>query len=285
MRRLWGSGICACVLVACAVALLIGQGRERDRAKALVKSLLRSDSAHALNRVRFSSLSELPSPVVRYFRHVLTAGQPLIRSAAIWQSGTIRTSTTSDRWRPFTAEQVVAPVNRGFLWNAKVQMPLALHMRVLDSYADGVGSGRVTLLSALAVGSDSGVPELNSGALHRYLAEAVWYPTALLPQSGVAWAPIGDHAAMATLTDKGTTVSLEFRFNDADEVVSVYSPGRFSRIDGTYRQVPWEGHFRNYALKSGMRVPRYGEVGWYEGSEWKVVWKAEITQQTMELDH
>ncbi|WP_425532220.1 DUF6920 family protein [Aromatoleum anaerobium] len=48
----------------------------------------------------------------------------------------------------------------------------------------GVGSGQAQLLSAVTVASDRDKPELNSGSLHRYLAEAVWYPTALLPSAG-----------------------------------------------------------------------------------------------------
>ena len=78
--------------------------------------------------------------------------------------------------------------------------------------------GRVSLFSAFTLSSSANIPELNSGALHRYLAEAVWYPTALLPQAGVQWSPIDEHSALATLTDNGETVSLEFRFNDAGEV-------------------------------------------------------------------
>jgi hypothetical protein len=155
-------------------------------------------------------------------------------------------------------------------------MPLATHVRVVDSYIAGVGGGRVSILSAFIVAAEAGNPELNSGALHRYLAEAVWYPTALLPQSGVTWTPLNAHSAVATVTDRGTTVSLEFRFNDIGEVVGIYSPGRFGRFDQAYSQVPWEGHFRDYQSRGGMRIPSYGEVGWYEGETLELVWKGNL---------
>ncbi len=113
----------------------------------------------------------------------------------------------------------------------------------------------MSLLSAFTVASEAGASELNSGALHRYLAEAVWFPTALLPQSGVVWTPIDNLTAMATLTGSGTTVSLEYRFNDVGEVTGIYSSGRFGRFDGGYKQVPWEGRFRDYQVLAGMRVP------------------------------
>ena len=90
-------------------------------------------------------------------------------------------------------------------------MPFGLYVRVLDGYAAGVGSGRVSLLSVLPIASDSNRLELNSGALHRYLAEAVWYPTALLPRAGVHWQSIDEMTATATLTDRAVTVFCSLR--------------------------------------------------------------------------
>ncbi|HEX7720098.1 MAG TPA: DUF6544 family protein, partial [Woeseiaceae bacterium] len=196
------------------VAVVIGQKRETSKTDAQLEALVQSLPHPGASTVDFASLSTLPTPVSRYFRHVLADGQNLIRTVAMQQSGLLRTSTTADAWSEFTARHVVAPPVTGFVWNAKVAMPLATHVRVVDSYIAGVGGGRVTLLSAIAVAAEAGVPELNSGALHRYLAEAVWYPTALLPQSGVTWSPVDDRTALATVTDRGTTVSLEFRFNN-----------------------------------------------------------------------
>jgi hypothetical protein len=272
------------IVVAAAVAVLIGQTRETSKPEQMVATPIQSASWPASGTVDFDSFSELPSPVTDYFRHVLTDGQKLIRTAKMHQSGVLRTSTATERWSSFTASQLVVPPATGFVWNAKVGMPLAAHVRVLDSYIAGVGSGRVSLLSAFAVASEAGAPELNSGALHRYLAEAVWFPTALLPQSGVVWSPMNDYSAMATLTDRGTTVSLEFRFNEVGEVTGIYSPGRFGSFDGGYKRVPWEGHFRDYQVHAGMRVPLYGEVGWYNDGTLQLVWKGNVIDAQYELE-
>jgi hypothetical protein len=273
------------VVLSAVIAVFIGQSRENAKADALVQSLVQSLSRPATGTVDFDSFSRLPRPVARYFRHVLTENQKLIKTVRMYQSGVLRTSTTTDTWSSFTARQVVVPPVTGFVWDAKVEMPLATHVRVLDSYISGVGAGRVSILSAFAAAFESGGPELNSGALHRYLAEAVWYPTALLPQSGVTWSPINDHSAMAEVTDRGTTVSLEFRFNDVSEVVAIYSPGRFGRFDGAYKQVPWEGHFRDYQVRGGVRVPSYGEVGWYEGETLQLVWRGNLFDAQYQLGH
>jgi len=265
------------VALAVVTAVFVGQSHESAMALGLSLSLRQNLSRPVADAVDFYSFSGLPPPVARYFRQVLTQNQPLIKTVRIEQSGVLRTRTTTDAWSPFTAKQIVVPPARGFVWNARVETPFFTHVRVLDSYIAGTGAGRVSILSALAVASASGDPELNSGALHRYLAEAVWYPTTLLPQSGVIWTPVNDQSAMATLVDGGTEVSLEFRFNDAGEVTGIYTPGRFGRFDGTYKQLPWEGRFRDYRPYGKMRIPAYGEVGWYEGETLQLVWKGYLS--------
>ncbi|WP_333608805.1 DUF6544 family protein [Arsukibacterium sp.] len=272
------------VSVAAVASVLIGQASERSKAEQMATDLLGGATQPRNTVVSFDALTDLPPPVARYFRHVLVDGQQVIHLVRMQQSGVLRTSTAATSWSSFNASQVVVPPATGFLWNAKIEMPLGTHVRVLDSYSSGVGSGRASLLSAFAIASETGVPELNSGALHRYLAEAVWFPTALLPQSGVSWSSIDDFSALATLADGSTTVSLEFRFNDVGEVTGIYSDGRFGRFDGTYRRVPWEGRFRDYQTHAGMRVPFYGEVGWYDGGVLLWVWKGDIIKVQYEFE-
>ena len=125
--------------------------------------------------------------------------------------------------------------------------------------------------------ADADTPEMNSGSLHRYLAEAVWYPTALLPSVKLHWAGIDAKRALATLTDHGVSVSLEFRFADTGEVSGIYTPARWGKFSEGYRQVPWEGHFQDYRERDGILVPTAGEVGWCVDKEWEPVWKGRIT--------
>lgn len=277
------AGIFAMFAAGAAIAILMGQGREDTRMEALEETLAGSAAVPPTGPVDFAALDGLPPPVVRYFRHVLTDGQERITSAELVQSGVLRTSIATDTWLLFGARHLAVPPATAFLWNARVLMPLSMHLRVLDSYIDGVAAGRVSMLSAFPVSYQSGDPELDSGALHRYLAEAVWFPTALLPEAGVEWTPIHEHAALATLSHGNTSVSLEFRFNRAGEVYEVYTPGRYGRFDEGYRQEPWQGHFRDYKQRDGMRVPAYGEVGWYVNGVLQIVWRGDIVEAEYEF--
>jgi hypothetical protein len=192
------------------------------------------------------------------------------------QRGRLRTDSRSSRWLTFDAEHIVGPAV-GFVWNARVAVAPLVHLRVRDALVEGEGSGQVSLCSVLLMASRVGGAEMNSGSLHRYLAEAVWHPWGLYPSDRLTWTAIDDTRALASLTDAGTTVSLEFRFAENGEVVGIYTPGRWGAFDGGFQRIAWEGHFRNYQPRSGMVVPTEAEVGWYVDGAWQPVWEGQIT--------
>lgn len=229
-------------------------------------------------------LRALPDPVRRYLRHVLPERQRPIRVARMQQHGVLRTDLRRDRWMRFRATETVSPPSRSFCWDATVRILPLIHVQVRDAYANGVGSGRVRLMHAAPIAADADKPELNSASLHRYLAEAVWYPTALLPSAGVRWRGVDTDRAVATLTDAGVAVDLEFRFNAANEVASVHTPGRWRRVGKRYELTPWEGRFRDYRRQQGVLVPACGEVGWYVNDRLEIAWKGDITSVRYEFD-
>ena len=229
------------------------------------------------------ALETLPPPVLRYLNHALP---PPVRGLTLiqyQQQGTLRTNARSENWMQFTASQVIAPGTTEFIWTAHVEIAPLLHVQVKDSLIGGQGSGQVALLSAVPVASDGGTMEMNSGSLHRFLAEAVWYPSALLPSSQLTWTPIDDSRAVATLTNGSVTVSLEFRFSTDNEVTGIYTPGRWGSFDGGYKQVAWEGKFRNYSRRNGVLVPTSGEVGWYIDGQWQSVWRGTVVSASIEV--
>jgi len=265
------------ILAAAATVLLIaGTIRQKKETSDMLERLSCSPVRDSTGLVDFSSLAGLPEPVQKYFRTVLREGQPLISRTLLNQSGELRINRETDKWSRFKAEQTVCALRPGFIWNAKISIAPLMHVRVMDSYIKGSGSGKVSLMSLLTVALEEDRPELNSGALYRYLAEAVWYPTALLPGSGIKWRAIDSRRATATLTDKGISVSLEFRFSDSGEVAAIYTEDRYGQFDGSYKKYPWEGHFSKYETRNGIRIPMEAEVGWHLPEGWWLFWKGRI---------
>ncbi len=250
--------------------------RWSQKTRDLVEELSRCRSLPEKRIVNFAGLEKLPSPVARYLRFALKEGQPLIRSARLIQVGELRVSESQSSWKRFRAVQFASPQSPGFVWDAHISLLWGVPIRVRDAYVRGRGLGQVDALSLVTLARVEGNPELAAGALMRYLAEGVWFPSALLPAAGVAWTPIDEHKALATLTDGPTTVSLEFRFGESGEVTSVYTPARYREVGGQYELTPWEGTHRNYQEKQGMRIPTEGEVEWHLPSGRFPVWKGTI---------
>jgi len=279
----WMAGGLAFAGVGAALVLWAGWTRRSRDDAAFLEGLIEAGRRHHTGPIRFEDFEALPAPVARYFRFALHDGQPFIRQVRYHQTGQLRTGGEASRWLRFEAAHDVAPLSPGFMWDAKVDIMPLLHLRVRDGYVSGQGSGQMSVLSVLTIAREAGGIEMNSGALHRYLAEAVWYPTALLPASGVNWTAIDDGRALATLTDSGVTVSLEFRFNDRGEATGIYTPARWGRFDGRFEQAPWEGHFRDYQERDGIVIPMEGDVGWYTRDRWEPVWKGRIREVSFEF--
>ncbi|WP_417445525.1 DUF6920 family protein [Kangiella sp.] len=222
-------------------------------------------------------LNNLPDVVKQYFIKTLKDRLTTdFNSVKLRQQGQLRT-LEKDQWMEFSAREVIVADECSFHWKAKVKIPLGLHISVVDSFNLGIGYGQVKFLSLIPIGHESNSVELNSGALHRYLAEGVWCPTVLLPCHGVRWVEKDKDSAEATLTVGESTVSLVFRFKNGD-VISVYSDGRFGKFRSGYQKKGWEGLFKDYREVNGIRIPFYGEVGWWENNKLRLVWKGQIVE-------
>lgn len=252
------------VLLAAMIAgLLVGaEMRWRKATTELVTRVAGGAAEGAPARFHVSDLDSLPMPVAAYFRAVLKEGQPLIRHATITQEGTFLLRPTADGWRRFTATQHINTAPPGFVWDARIRMLPGIAVNVRDGFADAAGSMRASILGVVPLVAVAGTAEIAQGALLRYLAEATWVPTALLPSAGVTWTAIDDSSAQATLKVGSTTASLTFYF-DAQRLVSrIYAADRMRDVRGTGVPTPWEGHFSEYAERGGMRIPLSGDVGW-----------------------
>jgi len=266
------------VVLGIGAVIWFGSARWNDESSRLVEKLVRATPRVGAGTVDFGELEHLPAPVSRYFRRVLKEGQPVIRTARLTQKGTFRVRRADDGWSAFEATQHFSADPPGFVWDAVIHMVPFMRVRVRDAYVGGRGSMQGKLLGLVPVVDARTGEELDAGTLQRYLAEAVWFPTALLPSAGVKWSAMDGDRASATLTDSGTTVSLEFRFNESGEVVEVFSPGRYREVNGEYELTPWAGRFRNYEERGGMLIPVEAEVEWRLRDGSFPYWKGRIVE-------
>lgn len=251
--------------------------RWRARSAGLIARLGQGNEAAGPSSFSATELAGLPVPVARYFRAVLREGQPVVRRARYSQRGQFLVRPGPNGWRPFEATQYVAAQPAGFVWDARIRVAPGLHIRVRDAFVEGAGSMLASFMGIGRMVSVEGTPEIAAGALHRYLAEAVLIPTALLPSRGVVWAPIDDSSARATLSVSRTTVSLDFHFGADGLVESVFTPARARDVEGRAVPTPWRGRWQRYEERHGMRVPLAGEVEWVLPEGPQTYWRGRIS--------
>jgi hypothetical protein len=228
-------------------------------------------------------LDGLPPPVQAYFRAVLEAGQPMITVVRLRHAGTFNMSDAAPRWVPFTSDQIVVTRRPGFDWDARMAMMPGCIVRVHDAYVDGQGVLHAALLGILPLVSQRNTPEVAAGELMRFLAEAPWYPTALLPSQGVRWQAVDAHSARATLTDGATTVSLVFQFGDDGLIRAVFAEQRARTVAGRIVPTPWLGRWSDWQRLNGVGVPTRGEVAWLVPGGPLPYWRGGVTGITYEL--
>lgn len=276
----WTALIAVAVIALYAGLTAFGAWRWNEATRGLVARLDASRVAGDAARYDAAEIADLPAPVRRYFQLALTDGQPIIRSVDVKHSGTFNMSTNIARWLPFTSQQLVSTNRPGFIWNARIMMFPGVPVRVHDAYITGEGLLRPSILGLFALTDVQGGGDIAKGELMRYFAEAVWYPTALLPSQGVSWQAVDDTSANATLTDGPIRLTMLFRFGDDGLVSSIYANARGQMVGATTVMMPWEGRMSDYRKQDGMTVPFTSEVGYITPQGEKPYFRGTITQLT-----
>lgn len=228
-------------------------------------------------------LENLPAPVQRYFRSVLRAGQPAVAAVRLEHTGTLNRDEASARWKPFTSTQRVITRRPGFDWDARIAMLPGLKVHVHDAYVAGEGILHAAVLGLVPVVNLRGTGELARGELMRFLAEAAWYPTALLPSQGVRWDAVDGRSARATLRDADLTLTLVFGFGEDGLIDTVSAQSRGRTVGRTVVPTPWQGRYWSYGLRDGMRIPLNAEVAWLLPEGARPYWRGRIVRARYEF--
>jgi hypothetical protein len=284
MRWMQWLGWAVAVLSVLAIgAAVYGSWRWAAESRALLQRLEASRTPASVSRYEAARLEGLPAPVQRYFRAVLKDGQPVIAAASVKHTGTFNMSETTEQWKPFTSAQRVITQRPGFDWDARIMMLPGVPVHVHDAYVAGAGLLRGAVLGLVPVVNMAGTPELAQGELMRFLAEAAWYPTALLPSQSLQWRAINDRSAQATLTDGKVAATMTFGFDEDGLIDTIRAEARGRVVGGRSSSAPWQCRLWSYALREGMRVPLEGEVAWMLPQGAKPYWRGKITALAYEF--
>lgn len=273
------------VAITLGVTVLFAYGQQRwiGLTRDLVGRLEAARTPPSPARFDARELDGLPAPVQRFFRAALTDGQAIVAAVSVEHHGSFNMGETTARWKPFTSQQRVVTRRPGFVWDARVMALPGVPVNVHDAYVAGEGMLHPALFGLITLIDLRGGGDVAHGELMRWLAEAAWYPTALLSSQGVRWDAVDERSARATLVDAPVSVTLLFRFNDDGLIDTARAEARGRTVGDTVVMTPWEGRFTNYVRRDGMRVPLAGEVAWLTPGARLPYWRGVITSLRYEF--
>lgn len=203
-----------------------------------------------------TDLKDLPVPVQRYFKTVLKEGQRFARTVQVEHIGNIKTSKTSG-WSWIRGTEFFSARYPAFVWRGKTTWFTAT-----DSFVGGKGALSIRFLSLFRIANYSG-KNIDRSELQRWIAEAVWFPTALLPCKSLRWSAIDDNTALLEYYWGQSRITFTVSFSD-DHKISKFAT---ERHDSDGNLTPWIGSVSRYQRHGGMLIPSCMEACWTDPSQ------------------
>jgi len=205
-------------------------------------------------------LSTLPSPVRRWLDRTGVVGKREVYSVHLKQRGEMRTSPEG-KWMSVEAEQWFRVDEPAFIWVADVSAAPGIHLYGKDTFIGGRGCMLIKLLSLITV-ADARGEETDQGAMLRFLAETVWFPTAAVAEY-IRWEEIDSTYARAFMKLGTREVSGVFTFSPDGDVAGFEAKRYYTRKNGASLE-DWyirmdPGGYREFG---GVRIPARAEVIW-----------------------
>ena len=203
-------------------------------------------------------IAGLPGPVQRSLRRCGVVGREVPSSVVVRQEGRIRTASDA-RWLRFEASEEYQLDPPGFVWNAALKIAGLTLGRARDSLSAGRGHMNVRLLGTFTVVDETG-PEMDQGALVRWLNESMWFP-AVWATDTISWEPIDDTSALGSISVGDLSVHAEFLFDEEGRLFD-FRADRFY-LDGSEALLtPWSTPVDGYGQFGGLELPSSGRAVW-----------------------
>jgi hypothetical protein len=252
------AGTIANVIILGAVVLAAAHTRFVHRVDAESRELLGAASSPQRKLVERSDLEPLPVPIRRWLEASGVVGRARVTTVRLRQRGALRTKPDG-AWMPIRAEQYFSVDPPAFVWRVDATMMRVVPIAGRDKYTSSHGQMLIKAGSLVNVVDASDV-KIDQGALLRYLAEIMWFPSAALA-AGISWEPIDASRAKATLRDGGSTVSGVFTVDERGRVVR-FDAARYQGSGPDAKLTPWFATCSAWRTFEGVAVPSQGDVGW-----------------------
>jgi hypothetical protein len=268
MRRqskAWLTG--AAATMAAGALILVRRRRFEDKLEAIAARL--SSCGPSVSDCR-----EAPAEVMRLATRLgARPGKPA-RSVVLEQVGSMW-SAPGTKPLKFTARQIIATHEPGFLWRA-VMDPWR-SVLVADWLESGHGGLEAKLLGAVPVATPATGTALDQGEMLRYLAELPWNPDAMLANGALEWTILDARTIRVAAGEGPARGEVTFSLDENGLIAAMSAPSRLYVRSKHSEPRPWHGRFRDYQVADGYLVPFHGEVAWDLDEGEFVYWRGKLT--------
>lgn len=224
--------------------------------------------------------SSLPPTVEKWLEASGARDFPEIAHVKLDQNFKLKLKPDQTDWYSGTAHQQVWTAQPEFIWAIDLKMMPLVYAVGRDRFSKGEGAMLIKMMSVVPVVNVENNPKINQGALQRYLAEMLWYPTFAMSEY-VAWEAIDEQTAKASMDYMGTIGACTFYFN-ADGMPDRVSAMRYRGGDEAAVLAEWVIDVQEIKTWDGIRIPNKCSVTWrLDSGDW--TWaELEVTDYSWE---
>lgn len=234
------------------------------------KDIARIQSAAPVSDREFvdpEAMSDLPKPVQHWIGQSRIVGQQAVEQVEMKQDFRLQLKPEQTDWYHGSVQQLIWTAEPAFVWTLNMEMMPLVHIAGRDLFADGEGEMLIRIMSAVPIVEEKNNPKINQGALQRFLAEMVWYPSFALSER-VSWEAIDEYSARASMDYKGTSGACTFFFDNTG------MPKRVSamRYRGGHEDAvltEWVIDIHENRVFNGINIPVSCSVTWkLDSGDW-----------------
>lgn len=165
-------------------------------------------------KISASELAELPTVIQKWLHKSGVVGQPKVATVYLEQELEMLMDPEKENWIKGKAKQHFTIDPPAFNWSVILSMNPLMQVAGRDKFRHGKGEMTIRIFSLIPVVNARSEKKLNEATLQRYLAEMVWFPSAVLSPN-VKWETIDANSARATMDINGTSASGIFYFDES----------------------------------------------------------------------
>lgn len=251
------------------IAAAIGYGQfDFDRMVTREITVINSNQPQSQPKVVSEErMADLPSPVKKWMSASGMIGRPEIDHVEVKQDFNLKLQPDQEQWYHGKAYQEVWTQEPAFIWTLDLKMMSVIQIAGRDRFADGKGAMLIKMLSLVPMVNEQNNPRIDQGALQRYLAEMLWYPSLALSEY-VSWKAVDDNSAIAIMNYKGTSGECTFFFNQ-EGLPERVSAMRYQGGDEDAKLTEWVVDVQKFHTVEGLKTPRKIAVTWkMESGDW-----------------